>query len=158
MPHRPALTRSLSLFALAGLATIAVLATSVAPSPAAAADNTCRRKPGSNFPQPYFFQFPTGKSALTAAQKKEAADLAKRSNDTFAQQICIFGSADKTGSVAANEKLSKARAQAVANAIKAAGTKAELVIVGQGEPVPSVGGVLNQQAQADRSVQVIFSN
>ncbi len=150
------MSRHPSLIALASIAAAAMLVATA--GSAAAADNTCRRKAGSNFPPPYFFQFQTGKSALNAQQKKEAADLAKRSNDTFAQQICIFGSADKTGSVAANEKLSKARAQAVANAIKAAGTKAELVIVGQGEPVPSVGGVLNQQAQADRSVQVIFSN
>jgi membrane fusion protein (multidrug efflux system) len=150
MSHRPS-----ALIALAGIAAAALLAASIGP---AAAESACRRKAGSNFPPPYFFQFPTGKSALTAEQKKEAAQIAKRSNDTFAQQICIFGSADKTGSVAANEKLSKARAQAVANAIKAAGTKADLVVEGAGEPVPAIGGVLNQKAQADRSVQVIFSN
>lgn len=144
-----------SLAALAGLAAAAVLVAGIGP---AAADSACRRKPGSNFPPPYFFQFPTGKSALTAAQKKEAAEIAKRSNDTFAQQICIFGSADKTGSVAANEKLSKARAQAVADAIKAAGTKADLIVEGDGEPVPALGGLLNQKAQADRIVRVIFSN
>lgn len=144
-----------SLATLAGLAAAAVLVAGIGP---AAADSACRRKPGSNFPPPYFFQFPTGKSALTAAQKKEAAEIAKRSNDTFAQQICIFGSADKTGSVAANEKLSKARAQAVADAIKAAGTKADLIVEGDGEPVPALGGLLNQKAQADRIVRVIFSN
>ncbi len=149
MSYRP------SLIAFASLAAAALLVASAGP---AAADSACRRKAGSNFPSPYIFQFATGKSALSAEQKKLAAEIAKRSNDTFAQQVCVFGSADKTGTVAGNEKLSKARAQNVAAAIKAAGSKADMVAEGRGEPVPAVGGLLNQKAQADRSVQVIFSN
>lgn len=145
-----------SLIVLAAVTAAALVTAST--GIAAAADSACRRKPGSNFPSPYIFQFATGKSALSAEQKKLAAEIAKRSNDTFAQQVCVFGSADKTGSVAANQKLSQARAANVAAAIKAAGSKADMVVEGRGEPVPSIGGVLNQKAAADRSVQVIFSN
>lgn len=125
--------------------------------PGAAFAQECSGGRNPNLPTTlYTFQFATGVSKLDAKQNEEAKAIAKRANELFVQQICVFGFADKVGDPEKNKKLSLARAQAVANAIKAAGYGKQVAVQAKGEPFQQLFGSAKPASQADRRVEVIF--
>lgn len=69
-------------------------------------------------------KFATGKSTLSQSAKTNLAAFAKKlttGEDVSAADITVEGHTDSTGSTAVNEKLSKERAQAVAEYLKSQG-------------------------------------
>ena len=125
--------------------------------PGAALAQECAGGHNPNLPDTvYTFQFATGVSKLNAKQTEEAKAIAKRANELYVQQICIFGFADKVGDPEKNKKLSLSRARSVANAIKAAGYGKEIAIQAKGEPFQQLFGSAKPASQADRRVEVKF--
>lgn len=77
-------------------------------------------------------KFATGKSQLSASAKTALAKFAKTlttGEDVSAADITVEGHTDSTGSVATNEKLSKARAQAVADYLVSNGVSKDNITV-----------------------------
>jgi outer membrane protein OmpA-like peptidoglycan-associated protein len=71
----------------------------------------------------------------------------------------VDGYTDSKGSVAVNKRLSKARAQAVANALIAAGVdKSRVVVRGFGKDNPICDNKTNEGRQCNRRVEVVIRN
>ena len=75
---------------------------------------TCPRGGGSTQPQPVRILFDLGSSHLRPAEKPVIAQAVKTAKDRQVSAICLIGHTDKLGDKAYNEKLARARAQAVA--------------------------------------------
>lgn len=77
-------------------------------------------------------QFATGKSAVGAAGKQALAEAAKKlvAGEATGEiyNVQVVGHTDKTGSLEANQKVSKARANAVADILKANGINAARIV------------------------------
>ncbi len=153
--------------ALALAAVLAAAAAAIA-GPAAAQSPTNRPPAGrctpnsvaGNWPNPTIIQFDVGKSTIHPDDAKKIAETAKLAKANYIQQICVRGSADKQGNAAANLKLSRARAEAVAAALRKNGVDPKtIVVVAQGEPGGALGSGSDSifSSQADRSVQIRFT-
>ncbi len=99
--------------------------------------------------------FEHGSARLTVGGLVRAADVARALQALGATQVRVAGHADTTGSPAANLRLSRARAEAVAAALEDAGVPPDAIgIVALGEdagtlPIPTAPGVaepLNRSA------------
>lgn len=107
--------------------------------------------------QPSYVYFETGKSALSAAEKKKIAEQAKLAKANYIQLICLKGTADKKGDPKANERLSKARADAVAAEFSRNGIARKIIETDAlGEPGGSLLGSAGG-ASADRRVEIRFT-
>jgi outer membrane protein OmpA-like peptidoglycan-associated protein len=112
-----------------------------------------------HWPNPTIVQFDTGKTAIHADDAKKISDTAKLAKANYIQQVCIRGFADKQGNAPANQKLSMARAQAVAAQLRQNGVDPRTIMIeAHGEPGGSVGGGSAALAnQADRHVEIRFT-
>ena len=107
--------------------------------------------------QPAYVYFETGKSALSAAEKKKIAEQAKLAKANYIQLICLKGTADKKGDPKANERLSKARADAVAAEFARNGVARKIIETdGLGEPGGSFLGSAGSSS-AERRVEIRFT-
>ena len=75
---------------------------------------TCPRGGGGNQPQPVRVLFDLGSSQIRAAEKPAIAQAVKTAKDRQVSSFCLIGHTDKLGDKAYNERLARARAQAVA--------------------------------------------
>ena len=75
---------------------------------------TCPRGGGSSQPQPVRILFDLGSSHIRPAEKPVIAQAVKTAKDRQVSAICLIGHTDKLGDKAYNQKLARARAQAVA--------------------------------------------
>jgi outer membrane protein OmpA-like peptidoglycan-associated protein len=104
--------------------------------------------------------FDFGKSTI----RPESMDIIEHAAKTMNEQIpnsnfYIDGYTDNIGSVARNKKLSKARAQAVANAlIKAGVDKSRVVARGFGKDNPKCDNKTEEGRQCNRRVEVVIRN
>ncbi len=104
--------------------------------------------------------FDFGKSTI----RPESAEIIVHAAKTMNEQIpnsnfYIDGYTDNIGSVARNKKLSKARAQAVANALIDAGIdKSRVVARGFGKDNPKCDNKTDQGRQCNRRVEVVIRN
>ncbi|MBL8699125.1 MAG: OmpA family protein [Alphaproteobacteria bacterium] len=141
--------RSMTTLLLAGAMSIAAMA---------AADAKC--SPANAVAQrwqPSYVYFETGKSALSAAEKKKIAEQAKLAKANYIQLICLKGTADKQGDPKANERLSKARADAVAAEFARNGVARKMIETdGLGEPGGSLLGGAGASS-AERRVEIRFT-
>lgn len=81
--------------------------------------------------------FETGSSRLTDDSRQVLANVAQAVRDCPAARLSVFGHTDVTGMPALNQRLSQARAEAVATALVAAGVPAaKLVATGLGASRP----------------------
>lgn len=107
---------------------------------------------------PFFVLFDLGSSKLRASEMNNIAQAVQKAKDRQVAQICLIGTADKIGDPAANERLSKARAEAVAAEMKRRGiTGNKLHIDSKGE---AAGGMEFGRLDAsvkDRSVAIVFA-
>ena len=102
--------------------------------------------------------FDTGSVKINADGQKAIAEQASLAKANFIQQICLTGYTDKQGSVENNEKLARARAQAVAAGLVKNGVDAKSIVI---TPVSkeNTGTTLfgmGAQSQNERRVDIRF--
>jgi outer membrane protein OmpA-like peptidoglycan-associated protein/outer membrane murein-binding lipoprotein Lpp len=103
--------------------------------------------------------FSTGKATLQPGAHLQIERLAGYLKDHPRQRVLIEGNTDSTGSAAFNQKLSAARAQAVAQALELHGVRqSQYRTIGLGEAYPVASNDTAAGRQQNRRVDVVFSN
>ncbi|HEY2037212.1 MAG TPA: OmpA family protein [Steroidobacteraceae bacterium] len=103
--------------------------------------------------------FSTGKSTLQPGASLQLDRLASYLKDHPKQRVMIEGSTDSTGSADYNQKLSAARAQAVAQALELRGVQQnQYQTIGLGESYPVAANDTSAGRQQNRRVDIVFSN
>lgn len=105
--------------------------------------------------EPRYVYFDTGRTTLKADAKKTISEQAKLAKAQYVQVICLTGTADKKGDPKANQRLSQARANAVAAELKKNGVTAKIETDALGEPGGSLGR--DRSSGAERSVEIRFT-
>lgn len=119
---------------------------------------TCPRGGGSNQPPPVRILFDLGSSTIRPAEKPMIADAVKTAKARQVSAICLIGHTDKLGDKTMNEKLARARAQAVATEMIAAGFPGKgITIVADPEAFgnTSLGG--RHASDIDRKVTIFYA-
>jgi outer membrane protein OmpA-like peptidoglycan-associated protein len=102
--------------------------------------------------------FDTGKATLKPGAYTTIDKLAQVLNSSRDRKVLIEGHTDSTGSDANNMTLSQARAQAVQSALQQRGVAAsQITAVGKGEGTPVASNDTASGRQANRRVDLIFS-
>jgi outer membrane protein OmpA-like peptidoglycan-associated protein len=136
------------------------LAAAFAIQPAAAQSyGPCQRTTGGvQMAGPFTVLFDLGSAKLRPGEMKTINEAVQRAKDRQVAQICLIGRADKIGDTKANERLSKARADAVAAEMKRQGiTGNKLLIDPKGEVFPGAALGRLDASEKDRSVTIIFA-
>lgn len=103
--------------------------------------------------------FSTGKATLEPGAHLELDRLASYLKDHPKERVLIEGNTDSTGSAEYNEKLSAARAQAVAQGLELRGVPQDQYrTIGLGEAYPVASNDTSAGRQQNRRVDVVFSN
>lgn len=103
--------------------------------------------------------FNTGKTTLQPGAHLELDRLASYLKDHPKQRVLIEGNTDSTGSADYNQKLSAARAQAVAQGLELRGVpQSQYRTIGLGEAYPVASNDTSAGRQQNRRVDVVFSN
>lgn len=103
--------------------------------------------------------FSTGKSTLQPGANLQLERLASYLKDHKKERVLIEGSTDSTGSADYNQKLSGARAQAVAQALELRGVQQDQYqTIGLGEAYPVAANDTSAGRQQNRRVDIVFSN
>jgi outer membrane protein OmpA-like peptidoglycan-associated protein len=103
--------------------------------------------------------FSTGKATLQPGAHLQLERLATYLKDHPKQRVMIEGNTDSTGSAEANQKLSAARAQAVAQTLQLRGVpQSQFQTIGLGEAYPVASNDTSAGRQQNRRVDVVFSN
>lgn len=103
--------------------------------------------------------FSTGKATLQPGAHLEIDRLASYLKDHPKQRVMIEGNTDNTGSAEGNQKLSGARAQAVAQSLELRGVpQSQYQTIGLGEAYPVASNETSAGRQQNRRVDVVFSS
>ena len=103
--------------------------------------------------------FSTGKSTLQPGAHLELDRLAGYLKDHPKERVLIEGNTDNTGSADYNQKLSAARAQAVAQGLELRGVpQSQYRTIGLGEAYPVAANDSAAGRQQNRRVDIVFSN
>jgi len=103
--------------------------------------------------------FSTGKATLQPGAHLELDRLASYLKDHPKQRVIIEGNTDNTGSAEGNQKLSAARAQAVAQSLELRGVpQSQYQTIGLGEAYPVASNETSAGRQQNRRVDVVFSS
>jgi outer membrane protein OmpA-like peptidoglycan-associated protein len=103
--------------------------------------------------------FSTGKATLQRGAHLQLERLASYLKTHPKQRVLIEGNTDSTGPAALNQKLSAARAQAVAQALELHGVRPDQYrTIGLGEAYPVASNNTAAGRQQNRRVDVVFSN
>ena len=103
--------------------------------------------------------FSTGKATLQPGAHLQLDRLASYLKDHPKEKVMIEGSTDSTGSADYNQKLSGARAQAVAQALQLRGVQEDQYqTIGLGEAYPVASNDTSAGRQQNRRVDIVFSN
>jgi outer membrane protein OmpA-like peptidoglycan-associated protein len=107
---------------------------------------------------PYNVLFDLGSAKLRPTEAPTIAEAVQKAKDRQVSTICLIGHADKIGDPAANERLSRARAEAVANEMKRQGISGNKLRI---DPKGEAAGKLNfgrlDASVKDRSVTILFA-
>ncbi|WP_020698409.1 OmpA family protein [Reyranella massiliensis] len=119
---------------------------------------TCPRGGGSTQPQPVRILFDLGSSQVRPAEKPVIAQAVKTAKDRQVSAICLIGHTDKLGDKAYNEKLARARAQAVAAAMVHAGYPGKnITIVADAEAFGNMSLGKENASEIDRKVTIFYA-
>ena len=144
----------LSIATAAGLA-----AGFIALGAAAQTYGPCQRVTGGvQMAGPFDVLFDLGSSRLRPSETRTIAEAVRKAKDRQVAQICLIGRADKIGDPAANERLSRARADAVAAEMKKRGIAGnKLHIDPKGEAARGMDFGRLDASVKDRSVTIVFA-
>jgi outer membrane protein OmpA-like peptidoglycan-associated protein/outer membrane murein-binding lipoprotein Lpp len=103
--------------------------------------------------------FSTGKATLQPGAHLQLERLASYLKAHPKERVLIEGNTDSTGSASGNQKLSGARAQAVAQALELRGVpQSQYQTIGLGEAYPVASNDTPAGRQQNRRVDIVFSN
>ena len=119
---------------------------------------TCPRGGGANQPQPVRILFAWNSSQVSPAEKPMIAQAVKTAKDRQVSAICLIGHTDKLGDKAYNQKLSRARAQAVAAEMIRDGYPAkDITIVADPEAFGNMSFGSDNASEIDRKVTIFYA-
>ena len=119
---------------------------------------TCPRGGGSSQPQPVRILFALNSSQLPPAEKPMIAQAVKIAKDRQVSAICLIGHTDKLGDKAYNQKLARARAQAVAAEMIRDGYPAkDITIVADPEAFGNMSFGNDNASEIDRKVTIFYA-
>jgi outer membrane protein OmpA-like peptidoglycan-associated protein len=120
---------------------------------------TCSRSGGSaNQPQAVWILFDLGSAQIQADDKYKIADAASTAKARQVSSLCVVGHTDKLGDKVLNERLGRARAQAVAAELVAAGYPGnDIVIAVDPEAFGNLSLGVSDAQERDRRVTIVFS-
>ena len=119
---------------------------------------TCPRGGGSSQPQPVRILFALNSSQLPPAEKPMIAQAVKIAKDRQVSAICLIGHTDKLGDKAYNQKLARARAQAVAAEMIRDGYPAkDITIVADPEAFGNMNFGNDNASEIDRKVTIFYA-
>jgi outer membrane protein OmpA-like peptidoglycan-associated protein len=103
-----------------------------------------------------YVNFDTGKASLKPDSAKTIAEVVKLLKESPGLKLAVEGHTDNVGTVAANEKLSRERAAAVAKALAAAGISRErLKSAGHGAEKPVADNATSEGRARNRRVELV---
>lgn len=119
---------------------------------------TCPRGGGSSQPQPVRILFALNSAQLPPAEKPMIAQAVKTAKDRQVSAICLIGHTDKLGDKAYNQKLARARAQAVAAEMIRDGYPAkDITIVADPEAFGNMSFGNDNASEIDRKVTIFYA-
>jgi outer membrane protein OmpA-like peptidoglycan-associated protein len=119
---------------------------------------TCARGGGANQPQAVWILFDLGSAQIRADDKHKIAEAATTAKARQVMSICVVGHTDKLGDKALNERLGRARAQAVAAELVRAGLPGkDVVIAVDPEAFGNMSLGVSDASERDRRVTIVFS-
>jgi outer membrane protein OmpA-like peptidoglycan-associated protein len=119
---------------------------------------SCARGGGANQPQAVWVLFDLGSSQVRAGDKPKITEAAATAKARQVTSICVVGHTDKLGDKALNEKLARARSQAVAAELVRAGIPGkDIVIAADPEAFGNMSLGSSDAQEKDRKVTILFS-
>jgi outer membrane protein OmpA-like peptidoglycan-associated protein len=119
---------------------------------------TCPRGGGANQPQPVRVLFALNSSVVPPGEKPGIAQAVKIAKDRQVSAICLIGHTDKLGDKAYNQKLARARAQAVAAEMIRDGYPAkDITIVADPEAFGNMSFGNDNASEIDRKVTIFYA-
>lgn len=107
--------------------------------------------------QNYYLFFGSSSANLIPSQIDEIVQISKTIQKSVVQQVICIGHSDSTGTVDGNEKVSKLRAQNVADILIANGIKADMIeLKYYGDANPLVKTKPNEPNEKNRRVEIIL--
>ncbi len=107
--------------------------------------------------QNYYFFFDTGSASLTESQIQEIKKVANTILSSTVHRVSCIGHSDSTGTDEINERVSKNRAQAVANELIANGVDKTLITIKYyGDANPLVKTKPNESNYKNRRVEILL--
>jgi outer membrane protein OmpA-like peptidoglycan-associated protein len=108
-------------------------------------------------PEKFVLRFLPGKSQLTPDSENQLPQIIERAKSRAGGEILVVGHTDRVGTVAANDKLSLQRAQAIVELLKAQGFSPDLLsAIGRGEREPAVPTADEVAEPANRRAELII--
>ena len=119
---------------------------------------SCPRAGSAAASQPVWVMFDLGSSTVRQADKPAIAQAVATAQNRQAVAVCLIGQTDKLGDKASNERLARARAQAVAGEMIRAGYPANKIVIATN---PEAFGDLTaprglDAQEKDRRVTIVF--
>ncbi|HTB36195.1 MAG TPA: OmpA family protein [Reyranella sp.] len=119
---------------------------------------SCARGGGANQPQAVWILFDLGSAQVRANDKPKIAEAATTAKARQVTSICVIGHTDKLGDKALNEKLARARSQAVAAELVRVGIPGkDIVIAADPEAFGNMSLGSSDASEKDRKVTILFS-
>ena len=119
---------------------------------------SCARGGGANQPQAVWILFDLGSAQVRANDKPKIAEAATTAKARQVTSICVIGHTDKLGDKALNEKLARARSQAVAAELVRSGIPGkDIVIAADPEAFGNMSLGSSDASEKDRKVTILFS-
>jgi len=118
---------------------------------------SCPRGGSAATSQPVWVLFDLGSAVVRPADKPKIAEAVATAKNRQAVSVCLVGQTDKLGDKAMNEKLARARSQAVAAEMIKGGYPAnKLIIASNPEAFGDLQLGSNDAQEKDRRVVIIF--
>lgn len=125
------------------------------PSPARAVPD-CRASNPTGGEEQWQVFFTTGSSAIDAAGSRQISRAAERIKGVFATEVCLIGRSSRVGNVAANQRLSQQRVNAVKAALRRQGVAANVLGTNpQGEAFQRAFGGQNERDERQVAIMIM---
>ena len=119
---------------------------------------SCARGGGANQPPAVWVLFDLGSAQVRPDNKPKIIEAAATAKARQVTSICVVGHTDKLGDKALNEKLARARSQAVAAELVRAGIPGkDIVIAADPEAFGNMSLGSSDASEKDRKVTILFS-
>lgn len=145
-------------FGTLGTGLAAALLFAAAPATAELYEGTCEMSDDDEEVFQEHIYFGVDSAVIAPDQMHKVRFAARQAKALYAQQICLFASASKSGDAEYNRKLALRRGQRVAKELTRRGVPAErIVIEARGEAWEGLRlGFIDEESSAERQVEIYF--